>query len=543
MAAGLRVIRGRDWLSGDVDGGEGHLGTVVSYGKDETAEVIWDNGKQAVSSIGKDSKYELRLVDNAPVGVFHQTVTCGGCGEIGKVCDRAREIANREKIELEDCGLGKEGTVVVVLSFHSTSHRSAVSVAWDSGETTTCRVGHQGQVDVQCVREALGPDIYAEHLPLLDLAGVRAEVHLTSQAEGGNLQGAIVPKLKKGATVRILDDKDKVKELQDGHGEWIDPMEEPYESSDEEDSDPYESSDEEDSDPLGLLKTLAKTLEQQTQLLGLLGSDEEGELMSLKGEGSNEFLQAINDSDVEKVKKVLERFPKLVTAQPDNGITCLHIAANDGKLDIVKFLVEKGFDVNAKDLSGNTAFLKALKKKHVDVSRFLLEADTDLEISNDDGQSAMHCAVYAGDASLVRDLIMRACDVNVVDNSGDTPLHDAIGQNETTCAEMILMSPNLDLTIDNEKGFNPLQWAALHGTFGGTLVEKTILRNKSLIDVKMEAGFAPLHIAVINDHTEAAQILIKQCHGLRFMTGKSSPYLGQVKCSQCIIRQLHVKSL
>ncbi|XP_041370027.1 E3 ubiquitin-protein ligase MIB1-like [Gigantopelta aegis] len=85
MATGLRVIRGRDWLSGDVDGGEGHLGTVVSYGKDETAEVIWDNGKQTVSSIGKDSKYELRVVDNAPVGVCHQTVTCGGCGEIGVI--------------------------------------------------------------------------------------------------------------------------------------------------------------------------------------------------------------------------------------------------------------------------------------------------------------------------------------------------------------------------------------------------------------------------------------------------------------------------
>ncbi|XP_041370015.1 E3 ubiquitin-protein ligase MIB2-like isoform X2 [Gigantopelta aegis] len=598
MATGLRVMRGRDWLSGNADGGEGHLGTVVSYWEDETAEVIWDNGKQTVSNIGKDSKYELRVVDTAPVGIRHQNITCCSCEEVNMIgmrwsCEKcsgydlcslcyftgkhdlSHEFKRRDtgqstgdrvpardtskKIRTrglfpgavvtrgthwdqghKDGGPGKEGTVVVVLSFDSTTHKSAVSVAWESGETTTCRVGHQGQVDVQCVREALGPDIYAEHLPLLDLAGARAALPVTSQAEGGSPQGARVPKLKMGAIVRILDDKDKVKELQDGHGEWIDPMEKalgkvgkvvvlhangdvnvkfgsqvwifnpaccvPITKCEQ----LYESSDVEDSEPLDLLKILGKTLEQQIQLLGRLGSDEEGGRMSLKGEGSTEFLEAIKDSDVERVKKVLERFPKLVTVRPDNGITCLHIAAKYGKLEIVKFLVEKWFDVNAKDLSGNTALLKALTKKHVDVSRFLIETGTDLEISNDKGQSALHCAVYAANASLVRDLMIRGCDVNVVDNSGDTPLHDAIGQNENTCAEMILMSPNLDLTIANERGFNPLQWAAFHGKFGGTLVEKTILRNKSLIDVKLEDGSTPLHIAAINDHKEATEILIKQ---------------------------------
>ena len=68
MALGLRVIRGRDWSPADVDGGEGHLGTVVSYGKDETAEVIWDNGNQTLSRSGKDQSYELRVADNAPTG-------------------------------------------------------------------------------------------------------------------------------------------------------------------------------------------------------------------------------------------------------------------------------------------------------------------------------------------------------------------------------------------------------------------------------------------------------------------------------------------
>ncbi|XP_041370028.1 E3 ubiquitin-protein ligase MIB2-like [Gigantopelta aegis] len=96
MAAGLRVMRGSDWLSDDADGGEGHLGTVVSYWEDETAEVIWDNGKKTLSSIGKDSKYELRVVDNAPVGIRHQNIVCGSCEEVNMIgmrwsCDKCTD--------------------------------------------------------------------------------------------------------------------------------------------------------------------------------------------------------------------------------------------------------------------------------------------------------------------------------------------------------------------------------------------------------------------------------------------------------------------
>ena len=61
----------------------------------------------------------------------------------------------------------QQGCVTAVVHFDSTSYRSAVSVAWDSGKTTTCRVGHMGHVDVQCNPEGRGPYVFFEHLPLL----------------------------------------------------------------------------------------------------------------------------------------------------------------------------------------------------------------------------------------------------------------------------------------------------------------------------------------------------------------------------------------
>ena len=60
---------------------------------------------------------------------------------------------------------------------------------------------------------------------------------------------------------------------------------------------------------------LMKALKKQTDVLELLGGKKKlvEDVTSSKMEGSDEFLQAVKDSDVEKLKKVLDKFPKLVS--------------------------------------------------------------------------------------------------------------------------------------------------------------------------------------------------------------------------------------
>jgi len=74
MSIGLRVVRGSDWKFGDKDGGEGHVGTIISVKDDNTAEVLWDNGNQVTCKIGKDRQKDLRVIDNAPAGNYENTV-------------------------------------------------------------------------------------------------------------------------------------------------------------------------------------------------------------------------------------------------------------------------------------------------------------------------------------------------------------------------------------------------------------------------------------------------------------------------------------
>ena len=66
--AGMRVLRGPHWQGGDADGGEGHLGTIRELLGDGHVRVLWDNGQETTCKAGAGGKYELRILDTAPVG-------------------------------------------------------------------------------------------------------------------------------------------------------------------------------------------------------------------------------------------------------------------------------------------------------------------------------------------------------------------------------------------------------------------------------------------------------------------------------------------
>ena len=73
---GLRVVRGPDWEWGDQDGGEGHVGTVVEVGEPPVSDggravvVQWDCGERSRYRCGLEGKYDLRVMDSGPAGIW-----------------------------------------------------------------------------------------------------------------------------------------------------------------------------------------------------------------------------------------------------------------------------------------------------------------------------------------------------------------------------------------------------------------------------------------------------------------------------------------
>ncbi len=64
-----------------------------------------------------------------------------------------------------------------------------------------------------------------------------------------------------------------------------------------------------------------------------------------------------------------------VKAKSEDKRTSLHIASEKGNLDVIKYLVEQGADMEAKDLRGSntTALRKACYYGSLDIFKYLVE--------------------------------------------------------------------------------------------------------------------------------------------------------------------------
>ena len=96
-------------------------------------------------------------------------------------------------------------------------------------------------------------------------------------------------------------------------------------------------------------------------------------------------------STLDQIKEVVEADPNAVHAQQDDkyqngadeGYSALHYAAWDGKADIVKYLIDKGADVNLKGKDGHSPILLAgLTPNQTDCAKLLVKNGAFLENRN-----------------------------------------------------------------------------------------------------------------------------------------------------------------
>ena len=101
------------------------------------------------------------------------------------------------------------------------------------------------------------------------------------------------------------------------------------------------------------------------------------------------FFDACARVDVEAVRTLLAQDPELVRATnpaaDHAGWTGLHTAAQQGHLDIVRLLLDRGADPNALEAGDHTYPLHwAAARRHMDMVRALLDAGSDVHGVGDD---------------------------------------------------------------------------------------------------------------------------------------------------------------
>jgi hypothetical protein len=128
--------------------------------------------------------------------------------------------------------------------------------------------------------------------------------------------------------------------------------------------------------------------------------------------------QCVAENKVEEVSFFLAA-GFLPDSKDKKGIPLLCIAARNGQLSTVEFLLRSGakVDIIAEDRR-STALIDSAMERHKDVIKTLIEAGAEVNVKNGDGQTALIIVVGAGDAEIVEMLVNAGADPDIEDDFG-----------------------------------------------------------------------------------------------------------------------------
>jgi hypothetical protein len=123
-----------------------------------------------------------------------------------------------------------------------------------------------------------------------------------------------------------------------------------------------------------------------------------------------EIRTAIKSGDIDTVRQLLGSDSQRLGMTTVFG-TWLHVAAMYGKLEIVKFLVDLGADLNAiGGLASGPPLLSAIDAGHSDVAEYLIHRGTTLNV-DDSEKNPLLSAIYHGHTEIAKMLINHGIDI------------------------------------------------------------------------------------------------------------------------------------
>jgi ankyrin repeat protein len=170
--------------------------------------------------------------------------------------------------------------------------------------------------------------------------------------------------------------------------------------------------------------------------------------------------------------------PKILDAQTDEGLTALHLAAEQGYSYSVDQLIKAGADLNLQNAVGNTPLISAVMRDRKDVVMQLINAGADLNVKNNNRLRAYDLA--NGELKALLD------DAGAQDCNGFNKLIRAVGnRNEKIVDECIARKFNLDVQTDNGQTALSLATVKTQFSIGIKLIHAGA-------DVNLGGPFAPL---------------------------------------------------
>jgi len=188
----------------------------------------------------------------------------------------------------------------------------------------------------------------------------------------------------------------------------------------------------------------------------------------------------------------------------DNGWSGLHAAAAVGAVDIARFMIAAGMDVDI-DAAAGTPLKAAITHGHTVMVETLLECGALARRTDAHGRNALHAAVEEGRHHLLGPLLNSGgINVNAGDHDQITPMHIAAGNGDVVAIDQ-LTAAGADLERETVYGDTALMHAVVQGEIDAC---DRLLAHGANVEHVTCSGARAVHEAASSDLLEMFELLL-----------------------------------
>ncbi len=158
-------------------------------------------------------------------------------------------------------------------------------------------------------------------------------------------------------------------------------------------------------------------------------------------DGKNAFFYCFKIKNEEQALQIFTHLYQLkinLNHKDRMDTTCLFYAIEEGKINIVKFLInEMEMSINDIDRNGRNIMFYAVKSNNIDIIKFLFEKNCNINIEDNKGQNCLFSAIQKSNFEIIKFFVEKGININKVDNNKITPLSIAKKVNDNKIIQFL----------------------------------------------------------------------------------------------------------